>query len=134
MDPGNLSLQVNASWMRLPCHHCEASLPGCYYKSIIDGSLFHGDQFIGAAAEADLLGMLERFLPAYVRVAVKEMVVMMVPVRFREVVSELTVADRRGSETSVNAGLIEGNRIKGGEHSDIRKNRSVILRVAVAVR
>ena len=133
MDPGILSLQVNASWMRLPCHHYEASLPGCYYKSIIDESLFHGDQFIGAAAEANLLGVFECLLPAYVRVAVQEMVVMMVPVRFREVVAELTVADRRGSETRVDTGLIEGNRIKGGKHSDIRKNRSVILRVAVAV-
>ena len=111
-------------------HHgcCDAAIHG------ISKLLLQGNQFVGSGAETDLLGVLERLLPAHVWIAVQEVVVIVVPVRLRKVVAELTVADRRRLQACVNASLVERDRIEGGKHSDVRKNRSVILRVAVAVR
>ena len=62
------------------------------------------------------------------------MIVVTVPAGLCKIVSELAVADRFRRETQIRACLIECDRIEGGEHTDVRKNRSVIFRVTVAVR
>ncbi len=61
------------------------------------------------------------------------MVVVAMPFRFRKVVTKLAVADWLRSKTCIYAGLIKSNGIEACEHSNIRKNRSIIFAVAVTV-
>ena len=59
---------------------------------------------------------------------------MAMPVRLCKVFTKLAVLDWCRFQTGICAGLIQSNRVKACEHSDIRKDRCVILSMAVAVR
>ena len=59
---------------------------------------------------------------------------MVVPVRIRQMISQLAVGDRSCLQTEICAGLVQRYRIERGKHTDIRKDRCVILTVAVTVR
>ena len=62
------------------------------------------------------------------------MVVMTVPFWLCQMLSKLAVFDRRCLETGICTCLIQSYRVKACEHSDIRKDRRIVLTVAVAVR
>ena len=62
------------------------------------------------------------------------MVVVAVPFRICEVLTELAVGDRSRIQTGIRAGLVKSDRIEACEHSDIRKDRGIIFTVAVTVR
>ena len=78
--------------------------------------------------------MFERLCPGYVGVAVMPVVAVIVEVRICHVVAELAVADGSRLLAKVYAGLIECHRIKRSKHSDIGKDRRIILAMAVTVR
>ena len=103
-------------------------------QSAFVSSSFDRHQFIAARAHADLLAVLERLFPMDVRVVVEEVVVVMMPVRFREIVRELAVRQRRRLEASVSTGLVECDGVKRGEHALVRQDRRIVLATAVAVR
>ena len=77
--------------------------------------------------------MLQRFFPVNVGIAVHEMIVVMLPVRFRQVVAELAVGHWRHFLAGIHAGLIQGYRVKGSEHADVGQNRRIVVAVTVAV-
>ena len=77
--------------------------------------------------------MSEGLLPADVRVAVLEVVVMVLPAGFRQVVRKLAVGEGIRGEAEIRAGLVQRHRVEGGQHAEIRKDRGVVLPVAVAV-
>ena len=60
--------------------------------------LLQWNELIFPRAHAELFGVFERFFPFDVRVRVEEVVVMMLPVGFCEVVGELAVRHRLGFE------------------------------------
>ena len=55
------------------------------------------------------------------------------PVFFCKIVSELAVADWLCCQTQIGAGLIQCDGIKGCEHSEVRKDGSIVFSVAAAV-
>ena len=61
------------------------------------------------------------------------MVVVAVPFRICEVLTELAVGDRSRIQTGIRAGLVKSDRIEACEHSDIRKDRGIVLAMAVTV-
>ena len=61
------------------------------------------------------------------------MIVVAVPVRLCQIISQLAVADGLCFLAEIHAGLVQGNRIERGQHTDVRKNRRIIFRMAVAV-
>ena len=56
-----------------------------------------------------------------------------VPARGGEVLAQLAVGQRSGVQAGVSASLVEGHRVEGGEHADVRQDGRVVLAVAVAV-
>ena len=56
------------------------------------------------------------------------------PALLLEVIRQLTVRQRVGLQTQIRTGLIQGYRVKGRQHAQIRQNRSVVFPVTVAVR
>ena len=61
------------------------------------------------------------------------MVVMAMPVRLSQIVSQLGIADRLCLLTKVGTSLIQGNRIKGSSHTDIWQNSSIILPMTITI-
>ena len=96
--------------------------------------LFQRNQLILSGAEPDLLPMLQRLFPADIRIAVHKMIVMLMEMRVREMLAQLTVADRLRFLAKIHASLIQRNRIERRQHAKIRQNRRVVFAVAVAVR
>ncbi len=47
---------------------------------------------------------------------------------------ELTTRERRKVLAGIDAGPVQGERVEGSEHSDVRKDRHIVLAVAVTVR
>src|SRR5699024_3224944 len=90
-------------------------------------------QHIGAPAQADLFGLLQGGLPLDVGVGVLEVVVVAAPAGAGQVLAQLAVGEGRGRQAGVGAGLVQGHRVKRGEHPNIRQDGGVVLAVAVAV-
>ena len=90
-------------------------------------------QFIFPGSKADLLPVNQHFLPVDIGIAVREMIMMMMPVRFGQVVPQLTVPHRCCLLAQVHAGLIQCHRVKGGQHADIGQDRGIIFIMAVTV-
>ena len=88
---------------------------------------------VGAGTHADLLGLLEGSFPLDVGVRVLEVVVVAVPARGGKVLAQLAVGQRSGVQAGVGTSLVEGHRVEGGEHADVRQDGRVVLAVAVAV-
>lgn len=78
--------------------------------------------------------MFQGRLPVDVGVAVEEMVVMMVPIGLCQMIRQLAVGHGRRLLTGIDTGLIEGYRVKGSEHADVRQDRRVVFGMTVAVR
>ena len=95
---------------------------------------FHSYQLVFTCSEADLLTMGQGFFPADIGVAVQEMVVMVMPLRIRQVIAQLAVPDRIRLQAQICARLIQRHRIEGRQHADIRQDRRIVLTVAVTVR
>ena len=91
-------------------------------------------QRIFAASQTDLFRVLQCFLPAYIRIAVHKVIAMIMEVRISKMIAKLRIPDRLRLQSQIHTGLIQGNRIEGGQHTDVRKNRSIIFSVAVTVR
>ena len=91
-------------------------------------------QRIRAASKANFLRMLQCFPPAHVRIAVHEMISIIVEVRIRKMISQLGIPNRLCLQTQIHTGLVQCNRIKGRQHADIRKNRRIVFSVTIAVR
>ena len=70
----------------------------------------------------------------HIRIAVEEVVMVVLPVRLREIIAELAVPDRLRLKAEIHARLIKRHWIEAGEHTDIRQNRGIIFSMAVAVR
>ena len=68
------------------------------------------------------------------RVVVAEVVVKVHEARSVDMVAELAVLERSLLQAEVHAGLVQGKRVEGTEHSDIRYDRGVVFLMAVAVR
>ena len=62
------------------------------------------------------------------------MIMMTVPSRLCQMLSKLAVGDRCCLQAGICTGLIQCNRVKACEHSDIRKDRRIIFTMAVTVR
>src|SRR3712207_6526498 len=97
-------------------------------------TLLHRDQFIGTRADSDLLTMLQRLFPSYIWIAVHKVIMMMLKCRICQMFSQLAVPNRICFLTEIDTSLIQCNRIKRSQHSKIRKNRRIILTMAIAVR
>ena len=91
-------------------------------------------QVVLSRSKPDLLAVLQRFLPLDVWVAVQEAVVMVMPFRIRQMVTQLAVANRRCLLAEVGTCLIQSNRIERSKHPDVGQDGSVILIMAVTVR
>ena len=91
-------------------------------------------QRVFSRPKADLFAVLQGFLPFDVRVAVQDVVVMVVPFRVSQMIPQLAVANRLRLLAQIHAGLIQRNGIKGCQHSDIWKDWSIVLAMAVTVR
>ncbi len=91
-------------------------------------------QFVVPCSKADLLAVGQGLFPADIWIAVQEMIVMVVPVRVCQVISQLAVGNRCCLQTEICAGLVQSYRIERCKHADIWKYRCVIFTVAVAVR
>ena len=91
------------------------------------------NQFILPCTDANLFGMFQARLPFALRGGVLEVVVMVVEVRAMHVVVELTARHRGSSEASIYARLIQGERVLRYEHTDVREDRRIVFRMAVAV-
>src|SRR5699024_6124499 len=90
-------------------------------------------QHIGALAQADLFSLLQGGLPLDVGVGVLEVVVVAVPAGAGQVLAQLAVGDGGGGQAGVGAGLVQGHRVKGGKHPDVRQDGGVVFPMAVAV-
>ena len=66
-------------------------------------------------------------------IAVHEVVMVMLPVRFRQIVAELAVGHGRRLLAGIHAGLVQSHRVKGREHADVGQNRCVVIAMTVAV-
>ncbi len=62
------------------------------------------------------------------------MIPVIVEVRVREVISQLRVGDGSCGKTQIHTGLVQCNRVKGGQHADVGQDGCIVLAVAVAVR
>ena len=78
--------------------------------------------------------MLQGFLPMDVGIAVHEVVVVVVPVRFCEVVTKLAVRQGCRLLSGIDTCLVDGHGVEGGKHPDVGEDGGVIVTVAVAVR
>ena len=92
------------------------------------------DQFIFAGTQANLFRMFEARLPFALRSGVLEMVVMVVEIRAVHVVVKLAARHWGSGQTSIHTSLVEGKRILGHEHTDVRKDRCIVFRMAIAIR
>ena len=91
------------------------------------------DQFIFAGTQANLFRMFEARLPFTLRSGVFEMVVMVVEIRAVHVVVKLAARHWGSGQTSIHTSLVEGKRILGHEHTDVRKDRRIVFRMAIAI-
>lgn len=96
--------------------------------------LLHRHQFVPARAEADLFSVNEGLLPIYMWVTVQKDVVMVVPIRLRQMIAQLAAFDRHRFLTGVNRRLIAGHRVKGDKDAEIRQDGRVISPATVALR
>ena len=62
------------------------------------------------------------------------LIAMIVAVRISKMIAKLRIPDRLRLQAQIHTSLIQGNRIEGGQHTDVRKNRSIIFSVAVTIR
>ena len=62
------------------------------------------------------------------------MIVVADPAGFCQIFAELAVGDRSCLQAGISTGLIQRDRVKACEHSDIRQDRRVIFTVTVTVR
>ncbi len=90
------------------------------------------DQLIGAGADADLFRMDQAGLPLSIRMIHVEVFVVrvLVAVLFHVAV-KTAVLDDRHFVAEIHAGLVQGYRVKGRQHSHIGDDRDVIFGVAV---
>lgn len=65
-------------------------------------------------------------LPIDVGVTVEEVVMMVVPIRFGQVIRQLAVRHRRCFHAGIGTGLVEGDRVKGSEHADVWQDRRIV--------
>ena len=91
--------------------------------------LFDLNQLILATAHSQLDCVLQTAFPVGVRVGVGEVVVMTMLA-----LCQNAAADDRLTVDGIRTGLVECNRVEGGEHTDIGHDWNVVLWVAVAVR
>ena len=92
------------------------------------------DQFIFACTDTDFFGMFEARFPFAFRCGVLEMVVMVVEIRAMHAVIQLASRHRSGRKTSIYASLVECQRVLGDKHTDVREDRRVVFRMAIAIR
>jgi hypothetical protein len=78
--------------------------------------------------------MLKSLSPGYIWITVVPYITMIMEMFLGHIVTKLTVSDRFSLLTKIYAGLIQSYRIKGSKHSNIRKDRRIILTVAVTIR
>ena len=86
-------------------------------------------------AQTDFLRMVQSGFPLRIRVV--HMEVLMIRVFMPEGFHMFVQPASRGNwhlVAQVNTGLVQSNRIKGRKHTDIRYDRNIVFRVAVAVR
>ena len=90
-------------------------------------------QFICTGAQTDFFSLIQRCFPFHIRIGIQEMIVMMMPVGLCQMFSKLTVCNRCCIQAGICTCLIQCDRIKACEHSDIRKDRCIILTVTITV-
>ena len=62
------------------------------------------------------------------------MVVLVAEAGGMKMIVQLAVGQRSGFQTSIHTRLVECKRVGRYEHSDVGKNRSVVLGMAIAIR
>ena len=92
------------------------------------------DQFIFSGTQANLFRMFEARLPFALRSGVLEVVVMIVEVRAMHVVVKLASWHWSSGKASIHTSLVEGKRVLGDKHTDVRKDRRIVFRMAIAIR
>ena len=83
---------------------------------------YHGsaaDQLVSPGSQTDLFPMGEGFFPADIRVAVFEVVVVVLPARLCQVIRELAVGERFRGEAEICAGLVQRYRGQACKNSDV---------------
>lgn len=96
--------------------------------------LFDYLQLIFPGSQADLFCLIQGCLPLNIRIGILKVVMMTVPSRLCQMLSKLAVGDRCCLQAGICTSLIQCNRVKACEHSDIRKDRRIIFTMAVTVR
>ena len=91
------------------------------------------DEIIIPGSQADLFPVGKGFTPADIGIAVLEMIMVMLPAGPGQVIGKLAVGHGIRRKTEIRTGLVQCYRIKGGQHAEVRQDRSVIFPVAVAV-
>ena len=84
--------------------------------------LFDYLQLIFPDSQADLFCLIQSCLPLNIRIGILKVVMVTVPSRLCQMLSKLTVGDRCCLQAGICTGLIQCNRVKACEHSDIRKD------------
>ena len=92
------------------------------------------DQFIFAGTQANLFRMFEARFPFALRSGVLKMVVVVVEIRAVHVIVQLASWQWSSGKASIHASLVEGKRILGDKHTDVRKDRRIVFRMAIAIR
>lgn len=90
------------------------------------------DQFILPAPKADFFGMSKSGFPFCIGMVQVEVFVIgiLVPEKL-DMLIQATALTGRFLVGQINAGLIQRNRIEGGQHADIRDDGNVVLAVTV---
>lgn len=96
--------------------------------------LFQFDQFIFSGPQTNFFRVFQRFLPMDVRVAVHEVVVVMMPLGLGQIIGQLAVRHGRCSLAGIDTGLVDGYGVKGSKHADVRQDSRIIFTVTVTVR
>ena len=80
----------------------------------------HFHEFVFSAAQADLFGVCKAGLPLGIGVGVGEMVAVVAEAGDLQVLREHTAGEGRRLEAGIDARLVERERVKRAEHSDVR--------------
>ena len=96
---------------------------------------FQRNELVILGTQTDFFGMLEAARPVGDRCYVVEMIVLFGFVRiFLDVLIEDAARNDRGLVHEVGTGTVECYRVKGGGDADVRDERDVVFKMAVAVR
>ena len=89
-------------------------------------------QLILSASQTDLLSMDQTGLPFCIRMVQMEilMIGILVPKLFDMMIQPAVRYDRH-LIAQIYTGLVNGNRVKRGQHADIRDDRNIVLCVAI---